>query len=182
MILFYGWTASEIYIAIATRTRSGGGKRQDRGSMAILWVIIVASITAAEWIADVEPHNMFDGANWLKIAAIMAMIAGLAIRWTAIISLGKAFSANVAIRPEQTIYRSGVYRFVRHPSYTGLLLAFVAIAVHERNWLAAAIVIIPTTAALLYRIHVEEAALRQAFGAQYEAYSKTTSRLIPGIY
>jgi hypothetical protein len=45
-ILFYGWTASEIYIAIATRTRKGGGKRLDRGSMAILWVTIVAAITA----------------------------------------------------------------------------------------------------------------------------------------
>jgi len=181
-ILFYGWTASELFIAIATRTGSGGGKRQDRGSMAILWVVIVTSITAGEWIAAIEPQNMFKGAQWLKIAAIVVMIVGLIIRWTAIVSLGKAFSANVAIRPEQTIYQSGLYRFVRHPSYTGLLLVFVAIALHERNWLAAAIVVISTTAALFYRIHVEEAALRQAFGTQYEAYSKTTNRLIPGIY
>jgi len=59
---------------------------------------------------------------------------------------------------------------------------FVAVALHERNWLAAAVVLVPTTAALLYRIHVEEAALHQAFGAQYEAYSKRTKRLIPAIY
>jgi protein-S-isoprenylcysteine O-methyltransferase Ste14 len=44
------------------------------------------------------------------------------------------------------------------------------------------VVTLPTTAALLYRIHVEEAALNQAFGAQYQAYSATTKRLIPGIY
>jgi protein-S-isoprenylcysteine O-methyltransferase Ste14 len=181
-ILLYGWTASEVYIAVATRTRSGGGKRQDRGSMAILWITIVASITAAEWIAAASTQNMFRGSNWLKVAAISVMVAGLLIRWTAIVSLGKAFSANVAIRPAQTVYRSGLYHFVRHPSYTGLLLAFVAIALHECNWLSAAVVIIPTTLALLYRIHVEEAALQQAFGAEYKAYIKTTNRLIPGIY
>lgn len=181
-VLFYGWTASEIYIAIATRTRRGGGKVLDRGSMAILWVTIVAAVTAGEWIAAVTPENMFGGAHWLKRAAILVMAAGLAIRWTAILSLGKAFSANVAIRDSQTVYRSGLYRLVRHPSYTGLLMAFVAVALHERNWLAAAVVLAPTTAALLYRIHVEEAALHTAFGAQYEAYSKMTKRLIPGIY
>ncbi len=181
-ILFYGWTASEILIAVATRTRRGGGKVLDRGSMAILWVTIVAAITAGEWIAAATAKNMFGGAHGLKIAAVAVMSAGLVIRWTAILSLGKAFSANVAIRDAQTVYQSGLYRLVRHPSYTGLLLAFLAVALHERNWLSAAVVLAPTTAALLYRIHVEEAALHAAFGAQYEAYSKKTKRLIPGIY
>jgi protein-S-isoprenylcysteine O-methyltransferase Ste14 len=181
-ILLYSWTASEIYIAIATRTRRGGGKRLDRGSMAILWITIVASITAAEWIARQSTPNMFGGTRWLKIAAIVVLIAGVVIRWTAILSLGNAFSANVAIRENQTIYQSGLYRFVRHPSYSGLWLVFLAIAIHERNWLAAAVVIAPTTAAVLYRIHVEEAALHQAFGAKYAAYSNVTKRLIPGIY
>jgi protein-S-isoprenylcysteine O-methyltransferase Ste14 len=181
-ILFYGWTASEIYIAIATRTRKGGGKRLDRGSMAILWVTIVAAITAGEWISGASAHNMFGGAHWLRIAAIVIIITGIAVRWTAILSLGKAFSANVAIRDSQTVYRKGLYRFVRHPSYSGMVLVFLAIALHERNWLAAAVVMIPTTLALLYRIRVEEAALHQAFGAEYTSYCKTTKRLIPGIY
>jgi protein-S-isoprenylcysteine O-methyltransferase Ste14 len=181
-ILFYSWVASEIYVAIATRTRKGGGQVRDRGSMAILWVIIVASVTAAEWIGDVAPDNMFGGAHWLKIAALIVLSIGLVIRWTAILSLGKAFSANVAIRDTQTVYRSGLYRLVRHPSYSGLMLVFVAIALHDRNWLAAALVTLPVLAALLYRIHVEEAALHEAFGAPYEAYCKTTKRLIPGIY
>jgi protein-S-isoprenylcysteine O-methyltransferase Ste14 len=181
-ILFYGWTASEICIAIVTRTRRGDGKQLDRGSMAILWVTIVASITGGEWIANLEPPNMFGGARWLRDMAIAILVTGLVIRWTAIFSLGKSFSANVAIRDSQTIYRSGLYGLVRHPSYSGLLLVFLAIAIHERNWLSAVVVIVPTTAALLYRIHVEEVALHQAFGAQYAEYSSATKRLIPGIY
>jgi protein-S-isoprenylcysteine O-methyltransferase Ste14 len=181
-VLFYGWTASEIYIAVATRTRKGGGKRSDRGSMAVLWLTIVASITAGEWIAGANSPNMFGAAHWLRIAAVIVMITGIVVRWTASLSLGKAFSANVAIRDSQTIYQKGLYRFVRHPSYSGMVLVFVAIALHERNWLAASIVIVLPTLALLYRIHVEEAALREAFGEQYSSYCNKTKRLIPGIY
>jgi protein-S-isoprenylcysteine O-methyltransferase Ste14 len=110
------------------------------------------------------------------------MIVGLAVRWTAILTLGKAFSSNVAIQESQTIQRSGLYSIVRHPSYLGMLIIFFAIGVHARNWLAFAVVMVPTTVALLYRIHVEEIALREAFGAEYADYSKSTKRLIPGIY
>lgn len=181
-ILFYGWTASEIGIAVVTRTRRGGGKVRDRGSMLAMWAVIVAAITAAEFIAHMAPATNSGGAYRVEFAAVVVIIAGILLRWTAILSLGRAFSANVAIRDAQTINRSGLYRFVRHPSYSGLLLVFAAIALHERNWLAAAIVLVPTAAAVLYRIHVEEAALNEAFGAEYAAYSKTTRRLIPGVY
>jgi protein-S-isoprenylcysteine O-methyltransferase Ste14 len=45
-----------------------------------------------------------------------------------------------------------------------------------------AVVLLPTTAALLYRIHVEEAALNQALGDEYAAYSRVTKRLVPGVF
>jgi protein-S-isoprenylcysteine O-methyltransferase Ste14 len=181
-ILLYGWVASEIVIAFATRTRSGGGTVKDRGSLILLWVTITLAITAGEAIHYSMPSNLFGGAHWQMVAAMLVLIAGVAFRWTAILSLGKAFSSNVAIRPTQAIYRGGLYRFLRHPSYTGLLLAFLAIGISERNWIAFLAILLPTTAALLYRIHVEEAALNEAFGAQYAAYSRQTKRLIPGIY
>lgn len=181
-ILFYGWTASEIALVLVTRTRKTGGKLHDRGSLFLLWGTIVASIFAAEWIRALVPAPMFPGTPWPRYAAIALMIAGLIVRWTAILSLGKAFSVNVAIRDAQTLYQEGLYRLVRHPSYTGMVICFAAIALAERNWYSAAIVLVPTTAALLYRMHVEEAALLGAFGPQYQHYRETTKRLIPGIY
>ena len=181
-ILLYGWTASEILLAVTTHTGKSGGKVLDRGSMLVMWAAIVCGITVAEWIGNAAPANIIGGAHWLKTAAIFVMVAGIAIRWTAILSLGKAFSPNVAIRNSQTIYQSGLYRLVRHPSYSGLLLVLLSIAIHERNWIAAAVVLLPTILAMFYRIHVEEIALNEAFGAQYASYSKTTWRLIPGVY
>jgi protein-S-isoprenylcysteine O-methyltransferase Ste14 len=88
----------------------------------------------------------------------------------------------VAIQDSQQVTRIGLYRVVRHPSYLGLLLVFLVIGLHSRNWLGLVVVLVPTTAALLDRIHVGEAALVAAFGAEYEVYSKATKRLLPGVY
>jgi len=181
-LLFYGWLASEILVGIVKRTKRNGGKVQDRGSLLILWIVITASVAACQWFGATHPRNMFGGAHALKAAGVMVMLAGLAVRWSAIFTLGKSFSSNVAIQESQQITRAGLYRFVRHPSYLGLLLVFLAIGLHSRNWVSFALVLVPAAAALLYRIHVEEVALAEAFGEEYAAYSKATKRLVPGVY
>jgi protein-S-isoprenylcysteine O-methyltransferase Ste14 len=181
-VLFWGWFASEIIIGIATRTKHSTGKVRDRGSLLILWIVIFTSITASNWISELGPQNMFGGARWLRIAAVVVILVGLAIRWMAIITLGKSFSSNVAIQDSQKVMRTGIFGVVRHPSYLGLLLVFLAVGIHSRNWIALAVAVVPPTVALLYRIGVEEAALRAAFGEEYLAYSRKTKRLIPGLY
>lgn len=181
-LLFYGWFASEIIVGIVTRTKRSKGQVHDRGSLLILWTVTATSITACQWFSETHARNMFGGAHALKTASVLVLLLGLAIRGTAIFTLGKSFSSNVAIQDSQQITRAGLYRFARHPSYLGLLLVFLAVGLHSRNWVSLAVVLVPTTAALLYRIHVEEIALTKAFGEEYAAYSKTTKRLIPGVY
>jgi protein-S-isoprenylcysteine O-methyltransferase Ste14 len=63
-----------------------------------------------------------------------------------------------------------------------MLIIFASIGLYERNWISLAVVLVLPTAALLYRIHVEEMALTEAFGEKYLEYSRTTRRLLPGIY
>lgn len=180
--LSWAWIASEIAILVFTRTRRSAGLVQDRGSIVILWTVFVLSITLGRWIGEVQPHTIFHGAEWVRLASVVIFAAALAFRWTAVLTLGKSFSANVAIREAQSLHRTGLYRFIRHPSYTGLIFIFVAEGLRTRNWIGFAVVLIPTTVALLYRIQVEEAALRRAFGMEYTDYSRTTKRLIPGLY
>ncbi len=88
----------------------------------------------------------------------------------------------MAIHATQRVLKTGLYRWMRHPSYTGLLLCIFAVGLHTRNWISFLIVVVPCTAALLYRIHVEEIALREHFGQEYIEYSEVTRRLIPGVY
>jgi protein-S-isoprenylcysteine O-methyltransferase Ste14 len=176
------WAVGEILIALITTTGRAQGKIQDRGTQIILWVVIVASLKINDSMHKVFPVDMPGSYSWLPPAAFAILILGLGVRAVAIVNLGRAFSANVATRAGQRLQRSGLYRLVRHPSYLGLELIFLAFALHSRTWACFAVVLVPTTLAVLYRIHVEETALRVAFGADYEDYSHSTKRLIPGVY
>jgi protein-S-isoprenylcysteine O-methyltransferase Ste14 len=189
-LLLYGWTLSEFLLVLATRTRKKSGAAiQDHGSIRVLWAAIFCSVFLAMWgglTAGFHPDSPFGRAlplgHTARSLAIPLMVFGLAVRWIAIWQLGRAFSVNVAIRREQKLQTSGLYRFARHPSYTGMLIIFTAVGLAAGNWLSLAIVVLFPTAALLYRIRVEERVLRGAFGEQYIAYSARVKRLIPGVY
>jgi len=183
-ILFYLWFASEILIALLTRTRrqNTSASIQDRGSMLILWLVIFSSITACEWISAATQPTPALTNPWIHPLALITITLGLAIRFISVFSLGKAFSANVAIRASQSLNTTGLYRLVRHPSYLGLVLIFLAVGLHSRHALSLFLAVVPPTAALLYRIHIEELALNSAFGPEYALYSARTKRLLPGIY
>jgi protein-S-isoprenylcysteine O-methyltransferase Ste14 len=186
-IFYCAWVASEIYIAIATRTRRSTGNVRDRGTLLLLWIVIFSSVFCGIWIGEAQGSNlpsgvMVFGAPWMKFASLLVLVSGLVLRWTAVLSLGKSFSANVAIHSTQTVLKTGLYRWMRHPSYTGLLFCLLAVGLHTRNWISLLVIFVPPAAALLYRIRIEEIALREHFGQEYIDYSRKTSSLIPGIY
>jgi protein-S-isoprenylcysteine O-methyltransferase Ste14 len=180
--LLDAWVVGEIVIAIVTRTRGSKGNVQDRGTQLMIWIVIVASFTGAGFASALQAADMSFSHSTLRTAGLALLIAGLLVRAVAIFTLGRAFSANVAIRSSQTIQRSGLYSIIRHPSYLGMEMIFAAAGLHSHNWASLAIVFIPPTLAILYRIHIEEAALLGAFGPDYENYMRTTKRLIPGVY
>jgi protein-S-isoprenylcysteine O-methyltransferase Ste14 len=172
----------ELLLIVFTQTRRGEGKILDRGTQIALIVVIVASLKIDEWMHRLFPIDMPGSHSWLVPTALGILLLGLGIRALAIVTLGRAFSTNVAVRAGQGLQRSGVYRLVRHPSYLGLELILLAFALHTCTWACFAVVLVPPTLAMLYRINVEETALRQAFGAEYEDYRRSTKRLIPGVY
>jgi protein-S-isoprenylcysteine O-methyltransferase Ste14 len=182
--LYWLWVAGEVGLLIATRTRQGsGGSVRDRGSLIILWMVIVAATVVGISYGEMHVPTMFGGAHWIRTVALVLFAAALAFRWTAIVTLGRWFSVNVAIRESQALQTHGVFSIVRHPSYTGLMLIFFAIALHTRSWIAFAIVFVPCAAALIYRTTTEEQALRSAFGDAYSQYAAHTRyRIIPAIW
>ncbi len=176
------WIVEEVLIALFTTTREGLGKIYDRGTQIMLWVVLILSFKIEEWMHGFFPIDMPGSHSWLRPAALGILILGLGIRAGAIVTLGRFFSANVAMRAGQRLERRGIYSLVRHPSYLGLELILLALALHTRTWARVAVAFVPPTLAVLHRIHVEENALRLAFGADYEDYSARTKRLIPGVY
>jgi protein-S-isoprenylcysteine O-methyltransferase len=113
---------------------------------------------------------------------VVLFAAGLIFRWWAIVTLGRFFTVDVTIEKDHELVEGGPFRFVRHPSYTGVLLAFVGFALTLRNWGAILVVLVPIFAAFVRRMNVEEEALQRALGGRHADYIKRTKRLVPGVY
>lgn len=119
--------------------------------------------------------------SWeLYEVGVALVIAGLVFSVWARIVLGGNWSGSVTLKQHHEIIRSGPYRWVRHPIYTGLVLAFLGSAVARGEWrgvLALFIVI----AALWRKWRLEERWLAEAFGPAYAEYRQSTWALIPFI-
>ena len=176
------WALSEGFLIVFTRRNRRGALPRDKGSRAILWCVIGAGIAAGTAVQAVSTASIRMPEPWLLGVSLLFLVAGLAIRWTAILTLGRFFTTSVAIHQDHRLVRTGLFRLVRHPSYSGLLLLFLGMALSFGNWLSFAVILVPFLTALLYRIQVEESALVEALGQDYVEYRKSTKRLLPGIF
>ena len=173
--------ASELALRLGRRSTASGARAADRSSLAILWVTILLALGGGVWVARAWPAASFHLAPAAHLAALALFAAGLALRWWSIGTLGRFFTVDVAIHADHQLVTHGPYRLARHPSYTGLILLFVAMAITYEHWGALVAVLAPILAALLYRIRVEEEALSAVFGPAYAAYRRTTKALIPWL-
>jgi len=172
---------SEVGVSLLRRSGTKS-KRHDGGSLALLWVTITAAMTGGVVVANKLPRFHFALPHFAGQLLGTVFALGLILRWWAILSLGKFFTVDVAIAADHELIVRGPYHVVRHPSYSGMMLAFAALALTYQNWLSLACILVPISLALSYRIYVEEIALEAMFGDAYQEYSKTTKRLIPGIF
>jgi protein-S-isoprenylcysteine O-methyltransferase len=115
-------------------------------------------------------------------ASVLLVVAGLILRWWAIITLGRFFTVDVTIEKDHELVEKGPFRIVRHPSYSGVLLAFVGLGLSMGNWAALLVIVIPIGSAFIHRMNVEEDALSRALGPRYTEYIKRTKRLLPFVY
>jgi protein-S-isoprenylcysteine O-methyltransferase len=177
------YVVSEFGLSAFKRARSGTSRLADRGSLALMWLVIGCSMFLAFQLKYGLPQFGFQSfaAPATAIGTVL-FVTGLAVRWYAIIYLGRFFTVNVAIANDHRLIDGGPYRCVRHPSYSGALLAFSGLGLCIGNWASIAVMGIPILAVFLWRIHVEEAVLLLGLGTQYQSYMDRTKRLIPGIY
>jgi protein-S-isoprenylcysteine O-methyltransferase Ste14 len=122
-ILIVAWPVSEVILGLFARAKRRSAAVRDRGSLALLWIAIAAGLTAANFIRISGVGSIGTRPVQFLTAASVIIVLGLALRWTAIITLGRFFTANVAVLPGHAVVRTGVYRYVRHPAYSGLILA-----------------------------------------------------------
>ena len=175
------WVASEFWIG--RKRAADGGKAHDRGSLRVLHIAIWGSIFAAVWLSRTGVGR-FDESLRMPLFRIGCgmMIAGMLFRWWSVRVLDRYFTVDVAIREDHQLIRSGPYRVLRHPSYTGSLATFYGFALALGSVWSLVLIVVVVTTAFLWRIRVEERALVSAFPQDYPAYARETKRLIPFVW
>ncbi len=172
---------SELGLSLAKRSGTDS-RTTDRRSLRRLWTVILLSVAAA--ILATRFVHAADSRVLARLypAGVALFAAGLALRWWAIVHLGRFFTVDVAVAEDHRVVDSGPYRWIRHPSYTGVLAAFLGYGVCLGNWVSLAAVTVPITWVFLRRIEVEEAALTARLGERYVAYARRSKRLLPFLY
>jgi protein-S-isoprenylcysteine O-methyltransferase Ste14 len=171
---------SELLLNVSRRSRGKGYSRQDKSTLGAIWLVVAISLIAGvyvarHWRSAALPHSV-------AAIGVALFVLGLVVRWWSIIVLGRFFTVDVAIAPDHKLVESGPYRVVRHPSYTGVLLAFAGFSLTAANWAAFLVINVPILAAFIRRMRVEEAALMNGLGERYVAYMRRTKRLVPFVY
>jgi len=179
--IWISWLLSEILLNRLVRSKDNNSKELDKNSLNLIWIAIAVSMTfgilnAIYWVAPVVNNNLF-----LYLGSTI-IVAGMVIRFIAFRTLGKFFTVNLAIHGNHRLIKTGIYRFIRHPSYSGSLLSFMGFGLSLNNWLSLTIIVVPIFITFINRINIEEKLLQKQFGAEYSDYKKKTKRLIPLIY
>ena len=175
------WVLGELTISRILRSGAATSAR-DAGSLRLILVAAYSCTAAGVCIALVSRSGSLPDAAAQQWIGLGMIVAGIVIRVISIRTLRRFFTVDVAVLPDHHLIRKGPYRYLRHPSYTGALLCFYGLSVALANAWSALVIVVPVTAAFLYRIHVEESVLRSAFPHEYPEYERTTARLIPYLY
>jgi len=176
------WVLLELRVRLRSRLNRHGA-RLERGSLLVVIASIYAGLFGGFELAEKVPGAAIADGRWLFfVVGMILMCAGIVIRQWAVALLGEFFTIDVRVHPGQSVVDRGPYRWVRHPSYTGLIMTFVGIGLALGNWAALIVLAVLPTAGLVVRICFEERALADGLGEPYRRFAATRPHLFPGLW
>ena len=173
------WGLSAIGVKSAVRVESGASR------FGKYWLPIIVAVLlmwrSQSWLRDTMLARRFVPTElWIVWFGFALTVAGLAFACWARVILGRNWSGVVQLKQDHELIVRGPYSLVRHPIYTGLLLAFLgsALAVGEWRALLAALIV---GLSFWRKLRLEERWLCELFGEQYRDYMKRVKALVPWI-
>jgi protein-S-isoprenylcysteine O-methyltransferase Ste14 len=178
------WAAWVLYWFVAAFAAKPVKRRESAASrlthIVPLWLAVILLISP-RFAGTILAAHFLPASVLLFWLGTAITLAGLIFAVVARRYLGGNWSGTVTLKQGHTLTRTGPYRFVRHPIYTGILLAIFGsgvIALGEwRGVLALALV----TAAFLRKIRIEERFMQEQFGDAYTRYRQEVAALIPCV-
>lgn len=153
---------------------------RETGLLIIAWVGFFVPLI---WVAS----PAFSFAEYpLRLGPLAAGVTcfgtGLWLFYRSHTDLGTNWSITLELRERHRLVTRGVYRRIRHPMYSALILYSVGHALVIPNWVVGPANLIAFAVLLAFRIRAEEKMMLDEFGAEYTEYSAQTKRLVPGVW
>ena len=178
-IAVIGWLLFSVYWELTAGNAAPEKSSESPGSRGLhVFLVNVAALLVLvpfRGLGRFLPLSSFIMSIGLTVEAV-----GLFLCFWARRHLGRNWSGKITIKIDHQLIRSGPYRLLRHPIYTGILAIYTGTTIVTGEWLAI-IGLIMTALAYWRKIRLEEVNLKVAFGADYEAYCRQTWALVPGL-
>lgn len=179
------WVLFEAYWIVAARRRlrsSESVTREPALHRAAYLSVIFAGALLLFWRNDAYAftRRLWPERSAAVAAGLAVQIAGILIAVFARQTLGSNWSGRISIGSSQELIVAGPYRYVRHPIYSGMLLALLGTTL-VMGRPAAFVGFAVFAIGILVKTRREEAALRSHFGQAYEAYAARVPGLVPGF-
>jgi protein-S-isoprenylcysteine O-methyltransferase Ste14 len=176
-----GWIAWALFWLWSSRGVKPVRRRESHVSRAahVVPLVLAAALLAAPlpgWLGE----RCWPAGPVMRFGAILLVAGGLGFSVWARRVLGGNWSATVTLKHDHEIVRAGPYRFIRHPIYTGLIVALAGTALAVAEW-RGLVALALAFAALWRKLRVEERWLTAEFGARYADYRRQTRALFPFI-
>lgn len=155
---------------------------QDAGSWQVINYGSKAARVAAFLVAFITPPITTGSARVVLYAiGLITMVAGALLRRYCFRTLGSNFTFQVTVSQTSGIVKQGIYRWVRHPSYTGGMIYNIGIGLALTNLYSVLLLAVSLAAVYVYRVRIEEQALCRAH-SDYADYMRQTKRFIPFLF
>ena len=154
--------------------------QRQRWTVLLMQILSLAIVVFAPY-SDHQNATVLGEVEAIRYVGLLLFAFGFVTMNWAEASLGKQFSVQVALQENRQLVTNGLYQYLRHPRYLSIIIFNLGIAFVFRSGLAL-ILVLALTLVLLWRIHDEEAFMLQAFGTDWETYTKRSWRLVPFVY
>ena len=144
-------------------------------------LILAALLLAApRWVPRVLTRRLLPVGWFFPLLGVMLLATGLGLTVWARRHLGRNWSASVVVKEGHTLVRTGPYRYVRHPIYSGILLAFLGTVLTIGEW-RGLVALLLVGVAFAVKSRAEEGRMRETF-PEYAEYARGTAAIVPYVY
>ena len=172
-----GWLVFWAYWLVMAGTAKAGRSRWTQFAGIRVGIILVILVLIRLRVFKI--HGAATGNPWLLGIGLAIFILGLALAVWARVYLGRNWGMPMSQKADSELVTTGPYRKIRHPIYSGIILAMLGTAMAVSPYLLAAVVIVG--AYFLFSAVVEERNMAKLFPADYPPYKRSTKMLVPYI-